>query len=265
MIKFLFAAALAVAASDEAPKSLTPAEQAQLQENLNRGLDLYRYDQAAWHLTDAMLAALPDTSKQLIRGYITTPASKGLRTTFFGEAPGSYYSLYSAVWTGTSVEDPVIHSPAERRPVSDEERRLILARKVALEGAGTLDMCSSAPANAIVVPGADSLVHVYVLTPQTQNHSYPLGGHHRIDVKDGSVVAKRTFTKSCINFDTAGRPDKGSPEAAVITHLLDSVPTELHVFSVFAMRVPLYVAVRDKRIYAVEISSGQPRVRLVSQ
>jgi hypothetical protein len=257
VIKLLFAAALLFAGPDGTPKSLTEGEQAQLQQNLNRGLDLYRYDQSAWHVTDAAVAALPESSMKETRGWVTTPAPNGLRTTFFGEADGDYYAIYSAVWTGSSIEDPKIYPLAERNPVTTEERRLILARKIALDSQQSLGMCNSAPPNVIVVPSSDAAIQVYVMTPQTENDVFPLGGHHRIDVVNGNVVAKRSFTNSCLNME------RGNAVGLMITHLLDPVPTEIHVFSVFAMGLPLYVSVNDGRVYVVEISGGQPRARVV--
>lgn len=265
MLKLLFAAALAFSAPDQDTKSLSPAEQAQLRVNLDRGLKLYRYDQSAWHVTDAMMAALSSDAKSHLRGYVTTPAEGGLRTTFFGESDGRYFEVYSATWTGSEIVDAELVSPEERRPVTEEQRRLIEARKLALKNAAGLGMCSNASPNAIVVPGDSPTepISVYILTPQTEAHVYPLGGHHRLDVKDGKVIAKRAFTNGCIDFDKAAVPDKGRPEAAVITHLLDTVPTEIHVFSVFAMGLPLFVGIRDGRVYVVEINQGRPSARVV--
>lgn len=251
--------------SAKAPQSLTAAEQAQLQQNLDRGALLYRYDQSAWHVTDAALAALPDSTKTMLRGYITTPAPKGLKTTFFGQSDdGRYFAGYSAVWTGSAIVDARIYPTDPRVPVTADEQRLIEARKVALDGMGKLAMCSSASPNVIVVPGgANEPVAVYILTPQTKNGVYPLGGHHRIDVKDGKIVATRDFTKSCIDLNRNAMPKGAQPLAAFITHLLDPVPTEIHAFSAFAMGVPLVVGVRDGRIYAVEIRDGRPQARLM--
>jgi len=251
--------------SGKAPRSLTPAEQAQLQHNLDRGALLYRYDQSAWHVTDAALAALPQSAKTMLRGYVTTPAANGLKTTFFGQSDDSrYFAVYSAVWTGSAIVEPKTYPTEPRVPVTVEEQRLIEARKAALDNMGKLAMCNSASPNAIVIPGGiNEPISVYVLTPQTKSGVYPLGGHHRIDVKDGKIVATRDFTKSCIDLDRNSVPEKALPVAAFIGHLLDPVPTEIHVFSAFAMGVPLVVGVRDGRIYAVEIRDGLPRARLM--
>jgi hypothetical protein len=252
-------------AADRQPE-LSAAEQTQLAENLDRGLQLHEYDQAAWHVTDAAMAALPDEAKRQLRGYISTSAEDGLLTTFFGEDPkGSFYRLYSAVWTGSEVTRPTLYAPDQRVAVTADERQLILARRVALEDAAGLKTCSQAPANAIVLPGKTTgTTHVYVLTPQTTTDRFPFGGHSRIDVRDGKIVAKRAFTKGCIDLE---RPKAGSanePAAIYITHLLDSVPTEIHVFTMLAAHVPVFVMTSERKLFAIEARNGQPSARLVT-
>jgi hypothetical protein len=59
-------------------------------------------------------------------------------------------------------------------------------------------------------------------------------------------------------------PIEQKAEALVVSHLLDPTPTEIHVFSVFAAKKPIYViTVTNDRIWAAEISGGQARIRLV--
>lgn len=254
---------VSAAALNPQPAQLGQADQSQLQQNLDRGQALYRYDQSAWHVSDAARAALSESSGRLVRGWITTPAPNGLRTTFYGEADGSYFALYSAVWTGSSIADPKVYEAAERQPVPDEERLLILARNVALESQTQFAMCNSARPNIIVIPGETATAHVYVMTPQVEHEIYPLGGHHRIDVASGKVVSKRSFTNSCIDLQRAGAD--GDAAGLMVTHLLDPIPTEIHVFTAFATKVPVFVGMKDGRIFAVEATDGTPTARLVSE
>ena len=61
---------------------------------------------------------------------------------------------------------------------------------------------------------------------------------------------------------TAGGSSGGSakPSAIVVSHLLDSVPTEAHVFSSLTSRLPIYVVTTsNKRLWSIEGSS----IRLV--
>lgn len=248
---------------------LSPFDEAQMAQSIDRGIKLYRYDQSAWHVTDAMMEAVPAATKKLIRGYITTTDPGGYRTTFYGEDGDNRFKLYSAVWTGHVIVGAQIYSAGNMVPVSDEESRLILARKAATENLDGLMFCSDANPNAAAIPGTtpSDPVSVYIMTPQTKTDVFPLGGHNRVDVKDGKVVSKRAFTKGCIDFNRAelmkDAPKGATPVGMVVTHLLDPVPTEIHVFSVLAAQLPLYVGVSDGRLFAVEFVSRSARIRLL--
>jgi hypothetical protein len=50
-----------------------------------------------------------------------------------------------------------------------------------------------------------------------------------------------------------------------ITHLLDPVPTEIHVFTAFGSGLPLYVGVRDGRLYSVKVENGKAQVDVVQR
>jgi hypothetical protein len=251
--------------AEPAAPGLSAAEQSQLHQNLALGTLLYRYDQSAWHVTDAALAAQPETIKTQSRGYVTAPAPDGLRTTFFGQTGTNYFPIYSAVWTGTKIEEEQRYLEGQQRSLAADELRLIEARRVALEGTSQLAMCSKARPNVIVVPDpADAaLTHVYVMTPQSRDDSYPMGGHHRIDVKDGKIVAARAFAKSCLELGKQPLPDGAKPVGMFVTHLLDAVPTEIHVFTVLGSGFPLFVGVHDGRIYSVEVKDGKAQANLI--
>jgi len=89
---------------------------------------------------------------------------------------------------------------------------------------------------------------VYVLTPQTDNDTLPFGGHYLIEVSaDGKASALRPFTKSCVSLPLH---DKG-PDATValtITHLLDPVPTEIHVFSSLSAHMPIFILTTQNQL-----------------
>jgi len=59
-----------------APMSADHAEA--VQTAVNRAQNLYTYDQAAWHTTDALLAAVPEATLQTIRGWVVTPEGEEL-------------------------------------------------------------------------------------------------------------------------------------------------------------------------------------------
>lgn len=251
--------------------SPAPAQQsveAQVAANMARGDLLYAYDQSAWHVTDAALKAIPKESMPLLRGYVVTPAHDGYRTTFYGGEPGRHFRVYTAVWVNRSIARPEVFEPNQRVPVTTDEERLIGAKTLALGSLGELQKCSNGKLNSAVVPGAtpQDPVSVYILTPSTRPNAMPMGGHHRIDVKDGVVVSKRKFTNSCIELEKPRASKKqGQPVAMVITHLLDPVPTEIHAFAVHSVGLPMYVGMPDGSMYSVELDQGRAVARKSNQ
>jgi hypothetical protein len=231
---------------------------AQLAANLARGDDLYAYDQSAWHVADAMMAAVPDATKKLMRGYITTPDAGGYRTTFYGGDGSERYRLYSALWTWSAVTKAQIFPAADKVAVTAEEARLIAAKDIAVGIIHELGFCSDDPPNVAVIPGATSAdpISIYLMTPQSETGAFPLGGHNRIDVKDGRIVSKRAFTKGCITL--APKPKGGEKTTAmVVTHLLDPVPTEIHAFTVHTSGLPLGVGMPDGAMYWLSRKDGK--------
>ncbi|MEA3063228.1 MAG: hypothetical protein QOJ94_3009, partial [Sphingomonadales bacterium] len=131
------------------------------------------------------------------------------------------------------------------------------AAALAAFAAKGLPRCSKAPMNTVVLPPAapDGPTYVYVMTPQTDSKIIPFGGHYRIAVAaDGTVGEIRPFTNSCIAMPYKP-PHGATPAAMVITHLLDPVPTEIHVFASFVAGVPIMVITKDGRLWAVSGAS----------
>jgi hypothetical protein len=253
--------------ASEASLLTAPQEQTEIQLALDRGTQLFNYDQAAWHTTDALLVDVPDPSGAGIRGWVVTPNDRGLRVTYFGVAKSTPFGIYSAIWAGKEVIDRKRIPPGPESKLSPDEQRLVAARDAAHPD-GLSTCAKTKPFNTIILPGRTSAdpISVYYLTPQTQNDLFPLGGHHRIDVKDGKVAAKRTFTKSCVDLNRMQQGSDDRVAAFVISHLLDPTPTEIHVFSVLAAEVPMYVStISNKAIWAVEISGGKARVRRMAK
>ena len=121
--------------------------------------------------------------------------------------------------------------------------------------------CSPQPLNTVVLPpsrpGGPTLV--YFLEPQPSLDVFEFGGHYVVEVStDRKTGVPRAFTNSCIELTP--RAKDGKADALVVTHLLDPVPTEIHVFSSLAAGLPVYVITsQNSRTWAVE----GPRIRLV--
>jgi hypothetical protein len=242
---------------------MSEAEASALKLSLNRGLDLRRHDQAAWHSTDTLLKDVKKPALNTIRGWVVTNVPDGLLVTYWRPESDGFRGVYSAVWTGSEIQDRQILDGAATL-LSDQQVELIKAQQQV--DTSQLQRCSDKPFNSVVLPPASpgEPILVYMLTPQTIATAVPMGGHYRFSVLDGRVIDQRAFTKSCIELPFKHDKAKGTPEGLFITHLLDPVPTEIHVFSVYAARVPIYVSTVDnEHIWVAEISGGDPRVRLI--
>ncbi len=252
-----------ISVAQEAPR-VSETDRGDLVLAITRGKQIFEYDQAAWHTTDALLEDVNDASKIGIQGWVVTKVTSGLNVTYFGKTDKGLIGLYSAVWTGSAVIERKRLEVGPDSVLQAEQLRLIAARDAASPVG--LAVCEDKPFNTVVLPGekpGDADL-VYYLTPQLRAGIFPFGGHHRIAVKNGKEVERRSFTKSCMNLPTTGNKKGGKPSALVLTHLLDPIPTELHVFSVFSTKLPLYVMTQsNERIWVVEVPNGFARVRLL--
>lgn len=173
--------------------------------------------------------------------------------------------MYSGLYDGHKVSERTVHS-ADNARLSEEQMQLIAASR--LPDTGALERCSSSPFNTVIIPTGkdDGSVFAYYLTPQDSMDAIPFGGHYRFEIRDGAIVEQRSFSKSCISMSLKGEEGRGKPSALAITHMLDPIPTEIHAFSVFAGRMPIYVmTTQNRKIWVVEVAGSQPRARLVER
>src|SRR3990167_3900743 len=148
--------------------------------------------------------------------------------------------------------------PSSGEPVlSDIALKMMLALHAAWrEMASHSDWkpCANARFNTIVLPTeADGSVPVYFLTPQTETALFPFGGHFEVDVaSDGTISNTRAFTHGCIALQAPSQDSGSKPAALVITHLLDPIPTEIHVFEQLYTGVPVFVMTGPKTVWKVQ-------------
>jgi hypothetical protein len=251
-----------------APAGAQTGEEARkLEHAVARGQLLFELDRAAWVTTDDMFERVPGARDWPIRGWIVEPdgGQKGAyAVTYYGfepEGPVAYF--VGRVRDQRAVSGEAM-PPAGRPVLSERQQRLVKAREAAM----TLDYapCTEAPFNiAIIPPPSDEApLEVYLLSAQTEHDVYPMGGHFLIGIApDGALLSRRKFMNSCMDLDA--RPDAAGPEepaAMFLTHLLDPVPTEIHVFTAIALGKPVYVSTEGgKRIWEV----FGPRIRLVDK
>jgi hypothetical protein len=226
---------------------------------LERGKQMYAYDQAAWHATDSFQADLrkngiqSDKLRDLgLRGYVVEPADGGLLlATFFGERDGNSFA-YARYWVeGSTVVRGGILGPGDEQSLSSLALRLIALRAKAIDAAITakVNLCSKSRPNTIVLPpGSDGIASAYIMTSTNEAGTYPLGGHYRYDFDAAEkLVSSRAFMKTCMSVDYGSRDGKVA-DSFVVSHILDPQPTEVHVFVSYNIPIPLFVSTTSNKI-----------------
>ncbi len=237
-----------IAAQTPATNELTAA----VRLAVDRGEMLFLYDRVAWLGTDDFRDHYANLTGQT-GGYVVTGDETQTELVFFDRSQSN--AIYRATFTFEKLTKSG-RPTADRAELTSLEKRMIAAKEKAMSAfaeAG-VGLCSTANPNLAAIPsaGPDSPIIVYLMTPQTDLTSYPLGGHYSVEVRqDGSVGNVRRFTNSCIAMPFDQIPKGGKPLAFTITHLLDPTPTEIHVFTSLASKMPIFVGTNE-RIWAVE-------------
>ena len=245
------AQAMVAPAPAPAPAPMTAADQAALDVARHRGALLYAYDRAAWLATDDMVATAPEL-KARAGGWIVDGPADTPELVFFDKDAVDPHILYTARFDHGRLTTHHLVAPGEAVALTPARRALIAARAVglaALTSDPRVRLCADASPDTVVLPpehdGDPTLV--YLLTPQMKLGSYPVGGHYRVAVsREGKTGAVRRFANSCIDMT----PPKDA-DFFVVTHLLDPVPTELHVFTSLAAHLPLAVVTQGNRFWIV--------------
>ena len=122
----------------------------------------------------------------------------------------------------------------------------------------------SRPFNLAVIPPdtPDGPIDVYALMPQTQNPRLSRSAAQFRATRftpPGEIAVAAAFTNSCLNLPLPPRTIGRRP---VITHLLDPMPTEIHVFLSIWMGLPRLSSPTDEPLRIWRSSSGD-RITLV--
>jgi hypothetical protein len=231
----------------------TAEEQARLDWVQQRGRLLYEIDRAAWVTTDDLRARVPDLAASGIQGWTVERNGAGYSVIFYAGEGDARVAAYRARVENNRVAAAELIPPGSRPPLTPLQRRLADARN---QIAGVeIRACAQLPLNLAVIPPdtPDGTVDVYVLTPQRQEGIFPFGGHTRVTLSaNGEVLSHRAFTNSCINLSSRS---EGSQQTAAlsVSHLLDPIPTEIHVFLSIWIGLPLGVGTTQSgRIWMIE-------------
>lgn len=260
----LVAAAQVAAAPPVIATQDSRSEQQRLADASIFGAMIYAFDRAAWVSTDSLMEVVPRDQLVGAGGYVIEPVDKDtLRATYFkGDAASARAFFVADVRGGKVVRHDILPEPAPLTPV---QMILARAREIAKQEAGAKGYrpCTAAPFNTVVLPSVNGgPVTVYLLSPQVTNANYMMGGNYRVTIApDGRIVGSRAFNTSCLNLKLPDR-DKEKVAGLFVSHLLDPVPTEIHVFASYSVQQPVFVLTPDKRTWQVrgrDISILSPR------
>ena len=250
------AAPAADAPSAPAP-ALTATERAEVERTADRGRQLIALARAGIIGTQDMLSRVSDPEGAGIAGWIAEPEGNSMTVTFYadvGEGDAlERKAVYRANVLGGRVVSREIFLGDDRPPLRPQQQRMAAARAIA--SGLSHQACGSQPFNVLVIPPASPTanVDVYQVSSTAQRGHFPLGGHFRTTVApDGSVVSERNFANSCVDIVATPVPEGQRPRPIGVTHLLDPMPTEMHMFLAQLASRPLLVATGEpSRVWAV--------------
>lgn len=234
------------AAAGEEPADA--GEQARLAAAVERGRLLYLLDRVAAAGTRDMLAQVEDPEGAGIAGYVIDPEEEGLEVIFYAEGEDGLEAAYRTVIAGNRIAGRTLYPKGERPPLTPYQARLAAARAAAART--NLQPCArGAPFNIAVIPpeAEDAPVEVYLFTPQVRRGQFPAGGHYRgVVADDGSLAETRPFASGCNIITADGAVEGIATEALYLTHSLDPLPHEVHVFLSLWSGKPIIVGAGDR-------------------
>ena len=212
-----------------------------------------------------MVKDLRDPGKAGVRGWIVNEVEDGHEVVFYRPTESGFEAVWSGRYDGRRVRDSKTYDDGERA-LTDAEATMALALDAPFSVQTDYSMCSER-LNRVVFPTGkeDGGHYVYLLAPQPAIDQIPFGGHFRFEVVNGEVVDHRRFTNSCLTMPTS-QEGRGRPAAMTVSHLLDDTPTEIHVFSMFAAQLPVYVmTIENELLWSVEMRDGEASIRQIER
>ncbi|PRQ04910.1 hypothetical protein [Enhygromyxa salina] len=245
--------------STDRPEADDPAELASaLAEVTATGREIHRRDMFAWWASDAAVPQLTAADAEVLRGWVLDADDPSL-VHFVAELDGGPHSLLRVRCSEASA--CTVERPAEPPPLS--ERNAAQQRAVATASQHPSFEPTSERYNHVVVPTADSRWAVYMIAATVDPNLAMLGRHYQFLVSaDGAqVVDWRAFSKTALALELrpAGMPEGASLEALVVTHLLDPIPTELHVWVALNYRIKLAVMTGSSAHWMIDVDGSVTR------
>jgi len=214
-----------------------------------RGRMLFAYDQAAWHASDAVMAAHP--REEDLGRFVAQKTAEGWTVAFgrLNEARDAFLVSVLATQGKTAEEFTVKKFDAPERDTG-----FYFAAAKAIETTLPDFHGANRRYNVAVLPAGEGRLYVYFVPAQTENGIFPLGADARylVSADGATIVEKRQLHKGLI---PTGGPVP--PGATVVggshSHVLSDIPEDTDVFYVLTRKpsMPEYIGTQIA-VYAVE-------------
>jgi hypothetical protein len=253
MIAGLVAGACLLAAEAQTPaKDLTQAELDQLGVALARGKEIYLNDQAAWHVSDAMVLANPGEKARPVVGWITERVDDDHVAAIFVRRDGeTVREFFRGVTRGSDLVSSLNLADDMAAPVlTSQLMGRFSAYKVAWDQLGG-SLCGRRP-NFVVLPAeaAQGGWDVYAIVPEQVAGEVAMAGHVRFTIgPDGELINRHEYSSSCL---VGQRSKEAVMMVVTVPRERGMLPNEMHVFGALSHGIPFYVVTSDRRIWVVD-------------
>ncbi|HEX3368633.1 MAG TPA: hypothetical protein VHS56_03575 [Candidatus Cybelea sp.] len=251
ILRVFFLTAWLEAAAAAAGAQQAPATPDQLAAITQRGRNLYAYDQAAWHGTDAVQKLLGSDSGGL-QAYIARKTASGWEVDFGAlDAAGTSFLIRAQAH---STDGRHFTAQAFAPPHGESGFLVGAARAVATAKEAFVPIEGYAY-NVAVLPNGDGTLYVYLYPAQAKLNVYPVGGDTRYTISaDGTTILEtHRMHKNVLFARTASPigPNGGRLVANVFKEVLSDVPQDTDVFHVLAREphLPSVVVARGQRYF----------------
>jgi len=228
-----------------------PPTDAELAAISARGKLLARYDEIAWHATDAVEALHPP--KGAVHGYVVDLRHDNW-VCVFGALNDDKTALNIAYETVSAVEPEIDHQRAFTANQSDsgDLYREFLTMDTARSAFGPHTQAY----NDAVLPAPGGGFYVYFYPGSTDNNIILMGGDVRYLVSaDGKTVLETRKLHASIRQDEVHPKGMQTVEMAFHTHVLSDVPEDTDVMYVLMRRPPVPELITSERFtYEIEVN-----------
>jgi hypothetical protein len=227
-----------VTSSEESPEPLfyTPEQIQKLQFSEQAGYFIWIKDSLAWTATDKVREEIDLSKIENPQGWLVHLDPEGNhRVSFYRSTRDGQILSFADVFYNDSFEISGFEANP-KRTVTEEEKTMLEALSSA--GNSITEACSE-NLNSVVLED-DAGWNVFFLTPPTEPAVIPIGGAQRILVsRDGmTVLEQESYSKSCMHLQPQGE----DVHALMMTHIVDEIPSPVHVFTSLSYDYPLYIA-----------------------